>query len=452
MESFPSSMTNQEPFLGSSMKYIFLTFFFLFPFLLNCSTSFQKKQDYIASTNALKTKEYKRAVKLLPNSEGKSFIHTMELSYLHLIQGKPEINGLIQYAEKIENRLRYSASREIKTFFYLETPEGYYASEHEIIWMHMLLSWGYSLREDYEKAYIEAKKSSTLLSNHWSEEGRFDDAFLRIILAGLWTLCGHWEEAQVDLRVAYSIDPSLQWAGELAEKTEPPGDFILLLGGVGPEPTWDPSLNLNLLRGARALRFESTALKSKLTLLDATEKSWNLQTTPSSSNWYKRHLIRDNAIQDLIADSKYGQNLLATTIKESGRSVASLAGGITLGVASVAAGGGLIYLAVQCNCGELSGAMVGLGFAVMAGGVKMGYDLVETSLETSAENFKETADISDDYRYVRFLPEYAWVAYSQEKMNYPIRITKGSQKVLEISKPKNTSILSIDHIPDSKID
>ena len=98
------------------------------------------------------------AVKLLPNSEGTTFIRSMETTYLQLIQGKPEIDGLIKYANKIENRLRYSASREIKTFFYLETPEGYYASEHEIIWMHMLLSWGYSLREEYEKAYIEAKK------------------------------------------------------------------------------------------------------------------------------------------------------------------------------------------------------------------------------------------------------------------------------------------------------
>jgi hypothetical protein len=442
-------MINREHFPGNTMKIIYLLYFLFF---LNCSTTFQKKQDYIPSTNALQAKEYKKAVKLLPNSEGKSFIHTMELSYLQLIQGKPEIDELIKYAQKIENRLRYSASREIKTFFYLETPEGYYASEHEIIWMHMLLSWGYSLREDYEKAYIEAKKSSTLLSNHWSEEGRFDDAFLRVVLSVLWTLCGHWEEAQVDLRVAYSIDPSLKWAGELAERTEPPGDFLFLLGGVGPEPIWDPSLNLNLLRGARSLRFESTSQKSKLTLLDSEEKTWNLQLTPDSSNWYKRHLIRDNAIQDLIADSKYGQNLLATTLKESGRSVASLAGGITIGVASVAAGGGLIYMAVQCNCGELSGAMTGLGFAIMAGGVRMGYDLVETSLETSAENFRETADISDDYRYVRFLPEYAWVAYSQDKMKYPLRITKSSQKVLEISKPINSSILSIDHIPDSKLE
>jgi len=423
---------------------------FLYLFFINCTTTFQKKQDYIASTNALQTKDYSRAVKLLPNSEGTTFIRSMETTYLHLIQGKPEIDGLIKYANKIENRLRYSASREIKTFFYLETPEGYYASEHEIIWMHMLLSWGYSLREEYEKAYIEAKKSSTLLSNHWSEEGRFDDALLRVILAGIWTLCGHWEEAQVDLRVAYSIDPSLKWAAELAELSEPPANFILVLGGTGPEPNWDPTVNVNLLRGARSLRFDSSALKTKMTLLDSSGKALNMQLTPDSSNWYKRHMVRDNAIQDLITDSKYGQSLLATTIKEGGRSVASLAGGITLGVASVAVGGGLIYAAVQCNCGELSGAMIGLGITVMVGGVQMGIELFQKSLATSAENFRDTVDTSDDYRYVRFLPEYAWVGHSREKLVYPLRGTGTNQNTLEITQPKQPAMGSIGHVPDSK--
>ena len=186
-----------------------------------------------------------------------------------------------------------------------------------------------------------------------------------------------------------------------------------------------------------------------MTLLDSTGKALNMQLTPNSSNWYKRHMVRDNAIQDLITDSKYGQSVIATTIKEGGRSVATLTGGIVLGVASVAVGGGLIYLAAQCNCGELSGAMIGLGIGVMVGGVQMGYELFEKSLETSAQNFRDTVDISDDYRYVRFLPEYAWVGYSREKLTYPLS-TNTNQHSLEISQPKQPIIGSIGFIPDSK--
>jgi hypothetical protein len=91
--------------------------------------------------------------------------------------------------------------------------------------------------------------------------------------------------------------------------------------------------------------------------------------------------------------------------------------------------------------------MIGLGIGVMVGGVQMGYELFEKSLETSAQNFKDTVDISDDYRYVRFLPEYAWLGYSREKLTYPLNINQHS---LEISQPKQPSIGSIGFIPDSK--
>lgn len=423
----------------------------LFLLILNCSTSLQTRQDYTSSTDALQNRNLEKAVRSLPNAEGRGFINTLESTYLNLIQGKPEIDGLIKYSKKIDKRLRYSASRELKTFFYLETPEGYYASEHEIIWMHMLLSWGYSLRGDYEKAYVEAKVSSNLLSNNWSEEGRFDDPFLRVMLASLWVLCGHWEEAQVDFRVAGNLDPSLRWAKELADLTEPPANFMLVLGGTGPEPVWDPSLNLNLIRGFRSLKFETGSAKSKLYLKENSENTQEMKITPDSSNWYKRHLVRDNEIQDLILDSRYGQKVMATALKESGRSVLAITGGVSLGVLSIAAGGGLIYLAAQCNCGELSGALASGGVIVMVGGVKLGYELVESSFEESAKNLEDSVDISEEYRFVRFLPEYAWVAYGTEKWKYPVRVqTKSGGILLTVPEGKNSSIISIEFIPDPK--
>ncbi len=124
-------------------KIFFASLCFLF---INCGTTLLTRQDYRWTRSALEKKDFETAVKLFPTEEKNGFITSMEKAYLKLIQGKPEIDELIRYAENIEKRVRFSASREIKTFFYLETPEGYYASEHEIIWLHMLLSWGYSLR------------------------------------------------------------------------------------------------------------------------------------------------------------------------------------------------------------------------------------------------------------------------------------------------------------------
>jgi len=168
----------------------------------------------------------------------------------------------------------------------LETPEGYYASEHEIIWLHLLLSWGYSMRNEREKAYVEAKICANLLSNEWSDEGRFDDPFIRILLAAMWTMCGEWEEAQVDFRAAYKLDKSMQWANTLGDMKKAPDKLIIILGGPGPVPEWDPDLKSNPIRGYREIKFHPRGIKSNLVLKDKNNYNINLYLTPDSSYWY----------------------------------------------------------------------------------------------------------------------------------------------------------------------
>ncbi len=425
------------------MRNIILIWFLL----INCGTTLLTKQDYRFTRTALEKKDFETAVKLFPAEEKNGFITSMEKAYLKLIQGKPEIDELIRYAEKIEKRVRFSASREIKTFFYVETPEGYYASEHEIIWLHMLLSWGYSLRGEYDKAYVEAKVSSDLLSNNWSAEGRFDDPLLRIILGGLWTLCGHWEEAQVDFRVAHQLDPKLTWALRLSELSEAPKDFVLVLGGTGPEPEWNPELELNPLRGFRSLDFKTNSAKSRLTVMDANGRIQEMQITPDSSNWYKRHLIRDNEIQDLIKDSIYGQTIALTAVKEGGRSVLGVTAGVLVGIGGTAIGAGLIYIDVK---GGGSGKLAAVGIAVMIAGIKKGYEIGEEAIDESIRNTKKSLDISNEYRFVRFLPEYAWVIYSLQKLKAPLKIVNQNKTLSEIPQTKNAVIVSIDYMPDTE--
>lgn len=428
------------------MRYLILSFLFIF--ILNCSTTLLQKEDYAFTRSALEEKDLPKAVQNFPSGEENSFITSMEKAYLNLIQGKPEIKELIQYAEKIEKRVRYSASREIKTFFYVETPEGYYASEHEIIWLHMLLSWGYSLKGEYEKAYVEAKVSSDLLSNAWSPEGRFDDPMLRIILASIWTLCGHWEEAQVDLRVAAQLDPNLRWAQNLADLPEAPKDFVLILGGTGPEPEWNPEIELNPLRGFRSLVFKTNSLKSNLTLQDANGRSLDMQRTPDSTNWYKRHITRDNEIQDLIKDSIYGQNIALTTVKEGTRSIAGITIGVTVGILGTAVGGGLVYLGAKVGS-DIGGALIVIGITLIFKSIQKGYEIGESAVNESIANAKKDLDISGKYRFVRFLPDYAWVTYNSQKLKTPIKILNQNQVVLEIKSTKNATIVSVDYIPDT---
>ncbi len=393
-----------------------------------CSTKFNTKADYSFSESELGRGNIDSAIRELPRGEKGTFITTMERTYLNLLRGEPDISDLLKYAGKIEERLRYSVSRELRTFFYLETPEGYYASEHEIVWMHILLSWGFSMKGDFEQAYVEAKKSSVLLSTHWSQEGRFDDPFLRIVLGCIWTMCGHWEEAQVDFRVAASLRPKLEWVRELADREKPPTDLIMILGGPGPIPVWKPRLDQKLFRGFRGIVFRGQGMKSDLGILDSRGLRRKLLITPDSSPWYIRHFVRDNSIQEYIEDSKYGQRLLVSSVKNVGRATAGVVGGVLIAVGGIALGGAVMVVGLYAESAEV----FVLGFVPMGYGVVKGYDVASSSIEASARDMKRTADVSNRYRFVRFLPEYAWIGWSGRKLEYPIKVYKNKKDVLTI--------------------
>ncbi len=405
--------------------------FIIFCFLITaagCSTRFNTKTDYFFSESELGRGNIDSAISALPEGEKGTFITIMERTYLNLLKGNSDIDELLSYAKKIEERLRYSVSRELRTFFYLETPEGYYASEHEIVWMHLLLSWGFSLKGDFEKAAVEAKKSSVLLSTNWSQEGRFDDPFLRIVLGCIWTMCGNWEEAQVDFRVAASLWPELKWVRELADREKAPTDLLLILGGPGPKPVWKPGLNRKLFRGFRSIVFRGEGMKSGLGMIDSRGLRKKLRITPDSSSWYIRHFVRDNSIQEYIEDSKYGQRLLVSSVKNVGRATLGVVGGVVIAAGGIALGGVIMVAGLYAESAEI----FALGLIPMGYGVVKGVDVAGSNIKAGARDLKSTADISNRYRFVRFLPEYAWIGWSGRKLEYPVKVYKKKKEVLRI--------------------
>ncbi len=252
----------------------------------------------------------------------------------------------------------------------------------------------------------------------------------------------------MDFRVAHQLDSKLTWALRLSELSEAPKDFVMVLGGTGPEPEWNPEFELNPLRGFRGLDFKTISAKSRLTLKDANGRILEMQLTPDSSNWYKRHQIRDNEIQDLIKDSIYGQTIALTAVKEGGRSVLGVTAGVLVGVGGIAIGGGIIYLAGYSGSSNIGEAVV-LGVTIAAAGVVKGYEIAERSIDESIRNTKKNLDISNEYRFVRFLPEYAWVNYSNQKLKAPLTLVNPTGLVSEIPQTKNATIVSIDYLPDA---
>lgn len=403
------------------------------------------KKDYHPSLQAHYQGRPATSLHHFPTGEAGSFITTMEQTYLKLLQGDPDIDALQRYADAIEERVRYDVSREVKSFFYLRTPEDYYASEHEIIWLHFLLSWGYSLRGEQEKACIEARKSAHLLSYSWSEEGHFDDPAMRIFLAGLWALCGSWEDAQVDFRAAWELDHWLRWAKQLGDMAIPPRDLVVALGGVGPIPYWKPELGPNPMRTGRKVWFEFKGKKTPLRLTDKDGVVVTTHMSPDSKPWYERHLTRDNAIQDLILDSHYGTDVIAQTGIASARIITATTAGLAFGIGGTALGGLLIYGGLEAASGELivAGAMIGVA------SIKKGTEIATTHTRRSVRDMEKELDPSSSYRFVRFLPEYFWVAWDQEGLTYPLSARLNTcHKTIPQPTVKGTPNVSLIHFSD----
>lgn len=369
------------------------------------------RDDYADSQYALSQGDVEEALKRFPPGEEDAFITTMEQAYLNLLRGIPAIDDLRYYADLIEERFRVVVSREVKSLFYVDTPEGYYASEHEVIWMHMLLSWGYSLRRQYEKGCVEARQASHLLTARWSEEGHFDDPTLRLILGVLWAWCGSWEDAAVDFRVAAELDPALTWARELSRRETPPRNLFLVLGGTGPDPYWDADLQLNPMRGLRNLGFDMSGARSDLSVFPG-DKRLELHLTPGAAPWYLRHLVRDNAIQELIGDSQYGVESVYEVGRYSVQQGAAIAVWTVITLGGVVLGLGVIYVGLEASSGEL--ATLGLG--IMGAGFGLGKSVYKNMTRGSGRRLEQQTDPSYYYRLVRFLPEYAWIGWSDERL------------------------------------
>lgn len=390
-----------------------------------CSSRLLTKNDYRVSVEYLKMGNPQYALHMYPKGEEHTFITIMERTYLNLLSGNPDINELQRYSKKIENRVRFRVSREIQSLFYVETPEGYYASEHEIIWMHMLLSWGYSLRRDYEKAYVEAKKASILLSTNWSAEGRFDDPLLRVILGGLWAMCGRWDEAQVDFRVAADLDPSLKWARKLGTINTPPKKLVMVLGGAGQEPVWEPTIKNHRTRGARGIMFMRNGEMSRIAASDGRNRSITMHCTPDSSPWYRRHFIRDNEIQEKIQDSRYEAKMFGATALSGTTLAAGTVAGIAALAVGVGAGVGIVAAHLYFGIWEDASALTfALAAGAAAGGAGAGINIYNKSYERSRRQAREIMDTSRTYRFVRFLPEYAWIGWGSRSYSLPLKIQK----------------------------
>lgn len=376
-------------------------------------------------------------------AEDGTFITTVEKGYLSLIQGKPQIKGLQKQAEVVEKRLRYHVSREARNFFYVQTPEDYYASEHEVIWLHFLLSWGYSLQGKYEDGCVEARIAGSLLSLPWSPAGHFDDPTMRLFLAGLWTMCGEWHEAQVDLRAAWFLDNSLTWAKELAEHNQPPAHLFIVLGGPGPEPVWNPEMTANPLRSGRQVSFKLRGRKYPLTIADQRNIAIAPHLSPDAGKWYERHLARESELHEMILDSAYGGKAAFSSTFAGGWIAATTGLGLAVGLGGAALGAAIIHY-------EQTADAVKAGLLIAGISIEKGIKISQQGYQQSTHKLKQELDPSPGYRFVRYLPEYLWMGWSDQDIAYPVEL-RTSTAIIKIQQPGivNSTAVAIAYMPEA---
>lgn len=419
--------------------------------LTGCSqTMLLGKQDYEKSQAGFIRGDADAALLDLPQgAEQGTFIHAMESGYLNLIQGKAEIKPLQKQAQILEKRVRYHVSREAKTFFYLQTPEDYYASEHEVIWLHMLLSWGYSLKGQYEDACVEARISGSLLSLPWSPAGHFDDPVLRLFLASLWTMCGEWREAQVDLRAAWELDKRLTWAKELADREHAPAHLFVVLGGPGPDPLWSPEFTLNPLRSERKVTFKLRGRQSELELADRSGMAIPSHLSPDAGKWYARHVERESELHELISDSAYGGKAAINSAVAAAKITTTTGFGMGVAVGGSVLGAAVVYIGAK---GNSDGAM-GLGLALIGASIKKGWAMTVEGYEDSTSEFSRKLDPSERYRFVRYLPEYMWMGWRDQALAFPVTLrTRSTQTSIfgpvVVNGATATSIVYLPDVPE----
>lgn len=403
------------------------------------------RSEYQYSVRAWADGDLKKASEDLPRTEKKGFIATLEKAHIQFFLENKEYKDLENLVEKSKSRLRFSARESLKSFFYLETEEGYYASEAEIIYMHILLGMYYVRAGDFEKGNVQARYAGNLLSGEWSAEGQFDDPNLRLLLAALWTSLGEWEEAKVDLRKILQLKPNNTYIKQLLNQPKPPKELFLVFGGPGAEPMMNPTVNLNLIRGLRNLDFAFKGNKSKLSISSSNEKPMDLHLESDTKTWYDRHIIRDNAMSELIEDSKYFQRVTGIALKEGTKSTARIGAALIVTTVISAVGAGVVYVGAEASSGDIAA----LGIAIIIVGLQTGGKMADEAIRDAEKNVKRNLDISGTYRYVRYLPEYLWIGYStkqeleEPKINLP---NPEAPKIL--TKPQGKIKVRYGFVPD----
>jgi hypothetical protein len=214
------------------------------------------------------------------------------------------------------------------------------------------------------------------------------------------------------------MDNSLFWAKELADRDQAPAQLFVVLGGPGPDLMWSPEFTVNPLRSERKVSFKLRGQKSALTLVDGSGFLIQPHISPDASNWYERHVARESELHELIVDSAYGGNAAINGAVAAAKITSSAGLGLGVGVGGSVLGAALVYIGGEAK----SDGLMGVGLGIMLASIKKGWAMAAQGYAESTSELTQKLDPSETYRFVRYLPEYLWMGWSDKEIGFPVSL------------------------------
>jgi hypothetical protein len=112
-----------------------------------------------------------------------------------------------------------------------------------------------------------------------------------------------------------------------------------------------------------------------------------------------------------------------------------------VGTIGTALGAAVIYYGQSADA-------VNVGLLIAAASIEEGIKISRQGYQQSTSRLKQELDPAPRYRFVRYLPEYLWMGWSEQDVAYPVELRTPSAKIM-ISGPNiiNRAAVSIAYMP-----
>jgi hypothetical protein len=166
--------------------------------------------------------------------------------------------------------------------------------------------------------------------------------------------------------------------------------------------------------------------------------------SPDAGKWYERHLARDSELHEMIQDSVYGQKMAVSGAMAGGWIAATSGVGLAVGAGGTALGAAVIYFGHSADA-------VNLGLIIAAAGIEQGIQISRQGYTDSTRRLEQDLDPTPGFRFVRYLPEYLWMGWSDQDMTYPVQLRTPSANI-KIGHPSsvNRTAVTIAQLPDAQ--